>query len=830
MQSNLDPKSGHDLKAWIVPDKAAERQRVLQQHGFSTVHFHHDLHSKGHLTMMLQLLTQQCPKLLWIRLAGPCAGTGNKRDAARVHHLCTLAQQQRQAGNMLVVEANSRSQSWNLLNVQALLEGLSVSLHSWCRHENLDNANLQPCNSIVQLATNFPLASTTCQCSADTPHVDSKQLGRLKDERWGKVLFGVVSNAIHTLMVGQQHRQPELKYIVKSAPLGVGQKAFSTSISNSDASLDKEVLDLGSSRKLKTVRFEENGHLPLDASYPTEQALRRKAVLAAGHKPMRKQKDLEDHHDDCGESLDSILEVVDPMHRTFSLMTSEAQCTDAEYELFREISMFSFGSGRWLHGSNCLKPMNQLANRAKVSINEMDTFHSKLKSDYGRCVALLEIFGGLGETSYILAKYHGLKAGMNFDLTVGFDLTSSQDVQALYVYVTEHEPLVIVMAPPCKGFSALQALNKVIYPDAWKKAYDEGVVMAELCAALANIQLSAGRHFLVEQPSASKLFQLPSWQKIIKHPRCRAVEFDQCQTGLKMLDPPFLPVQKPTVLVASSETLMARFRGLKCDQKHQHANITSLSAKGPHVCSREMQVWPTALCRRLAAGIADLVHISVNGSDEQSYAATGNNVTPQCPGCKRHRRKDDPEHDRGPNCRYRDVSEHKWECPACVRNLPRPDVRHKLDHTCKWTVAGSLPEGLARERSGRHPRDARVPASSEPTAETRISDLVPGAAPSSGSRDVPSGVERPISAAARTRDALIRGRRAMSADVAAGPGRRSTGAQVSEGGLGVDAGTGPSEPVGEDTDPPNAVLLSSSHGRGLTLAERYRSLGRRNLE
>ena len=78
--------------AWIVSDKNAERQSVLQTHWYTTSHFHHDLHSKGHLSYLLQRIQQQRPSLLWVRLAGPVPGSGNKCDAQRTLHLCALVQ------------------------------------------------------------------------------------------------------------------------------------------------------------------------------------------------------------------------------------------------------------------------------------------------------------------------------------------------------------------------------------------------------------------------------------------------------------------------------------------------------------------------------------------------------------------------------------------------------------------------------------------------------------------------------------------------------------------------------------------------------------------
>ena len=75
--------------AWIISDKSGLRQNLLQALGFSTTNIHHDLHSKGHCNRLLQSINYEQPLVLWVRLAGPSAGTGNKTDASRTAHLCS---------------------------------------------------------------------------------------------------------------------------------------------------------------------------------------------------------------------------------------------------------------------------------------------------------------------------------------------------------------------------------------------------------------------------------------------------------------------------------------------------------------------------------------------------------------------------------------------------------------------------------------------------------------------------------------------------------------------------------------------------------------------
>ena len=72
-----------------------------------------------------------------------------------------------------------------------------------------------------------------------------------------------------------------------------------------------------------------------------------------------------------------------------------------------------------------------------------------------------------------------------------------------------------------------------------------------------------------------------------------------------------------------------------------------------------------------------------------------------------------------------------WECDGCKHNRHRAHESHTNGPDCRWSIARTVAEGSSTERSARHPRDGRVPASSDPTAVLRLEnrdDGVPGEA------------------------------------------------------------------------------------------------------
>ena len=50
--------------------------------------------------------------------------------------------------------------------------------------------------------------------------------------------------------------------------------------------------------------------------------------------------------------------------------------------------------------------------------------------------------------------------------------------------------MLLIMAPPCKGFGPWSFLNEVIHPGAVERARQDGVPLARLCAEVAASQLA----------------------------------------------------------------------------------------------------------------------------------------------------------------------------------------------------------------------------------------------------------------------------------------------------------------------------------------------------
>lgn len=153
-----------DSGAWVISDQSGLRQQLLQTRGFNPViAIHFDLHSKSQYNHLANRLLVERPKLLWVRLAGPACGSGNRRDDRRAAFLVRLVFAQISSARCVVVEGNVRSDGWNLRPIQELQNhGLHETLHRWCRYQTLDD---NACSATTRILSNAEI--TNCgECLA----------------------------------------------------------------------------------------------------------------------------------------------------------------------------------------------------------------------------------------------------------------------------------------------------------------------------------------------------------------------------------------------------------------------------------------------------------------------------------------------------------------------------------------------------------------------------------------------------------------------------------------------------------------------------------------
>ena len=439
---------------------------------------------------------------------------------------------------------------------------------------------------------------------------------------------------------------------------------------------------------------------------------------------------MEQHSDDLGDCLDSILPDVDCTAWTEALLESGKQpsldgvpfCALLElYSYMVDFNVRNFESGFPTH---CV-----------------DSSEVAREVPSGSHVHIIELFGGEGRIYHMLSRFLGAKPGSNHELTQTFDLLESRDVRMMLHYITDTKPLIVVMSPHGSSLVPTSQLTKVVNPKTSGDGRRQASQLARVFARAAEIQVTSNRHYLIEQPTGSDFLSAREWAEIAcKYPTCK-VTFDQCAVGLRTPTFPHHPMCKPTEMWASHHFLISRLQGKQCLHMHRSLSMPHYSERlhfpPKHSLAR---IWPRKLCEMITVGIADLatgVYVSMYPSANEATSSADTSQL-ECPGCRWHKRKDDPVHTRVGDCRYPHVEPKCWDCKGCVNGRPRTHVEHTLDDTCQWATSRVMPEGAVRERTGQHPRDPRVAAAREPTAAARIGGNE-ASEPSRSSRDRSSG-------------------------------------------------------------------------------------------
>ena len=324
---------------------------------------------------------------------------------------------------------------------------------------------------------------------------------------------------------------------------------------------------------------------------------------------------------------------------------------------------------------------------------------------------VVEIFGGHGGVTRIAIR-RGLAAGQKFDLNVGIDLLQSEEKRKLFSYIELHKPNVVVCGPPCTAFGPWARYNRVHAWEAWARSYAVGLPLAELCAAVAKVQMRAGRLFLIENPWSSELWNLPCFQELL--PYCYTAYCEQCCFGLTDMDGN--PTLKPTAFVSNSAELVQNLN-VSCNGRHSYHAPLAGTLYGVSKTAYA-QRWPYQLCNTIVQSIERVCFQKRFQSTRHLKAYVGEQSAPTfCPGCKSHTYRRDPRHNRIPGvCRFPDDEGDVLQCAACKRNLPshHPSHSHVLGE-CHWAEA--IPRLGSSSSSSRGPRPQQHIVPDQPLSE-----------------------------------------------------------------------------------------------------------------
>ena len=265
-------------------------------------------------------------------------------------------------------------------------------------------------------------------------------------------------------------------------------------------------------------------------TYPTESRMRQKAeeqqLKDAGQTVARKRrvKFVEKGSDDMGECIDT-LPVDDAADAYYDGGLSGDQphehvdCADPEMELVLSSIEADLTPYHWLYGA---ESDGATTTTGAARHDTMETFlvHWSREQNDKEFVDVAEIGGGSARTSHVLIKrWHTVQVGLNFDMTVSFDLLKPKDVQYMWIYLRTARPLVVVIATPCTGLAGFAGISAARGSPMHFENLEISTRLGTLGGEIAVWQLQGGRHFLTENPAGSQLYKLPVYLVIARYPQ-----------------------------------------------------------------------------------------------------------------------------------------------------------------------------------------------------------------------------------------------------------------------------------------------------------------------
>ena len=191
--------------------------------------------------------------------------------------------------------------------------------------------------------------------------------------------------------------------------------------------------------------------------------------------------------------------------------------------------------------------------------------------------------------------------------------------------------MIVVSAPPCTVFSAMQSINQKHHaaPE-WEKKYHGAMMLLQILVDIYWGQVSRGKFFLHEHPATASSWDLPFVRELTEHPGVSVVSGDMCRCGMHLTeerDNQGTHLKKPTKWMTNS-TLLATILGARCLGGHEHLRL-----EGSHRTTQAAR-YPTPLvqgilnaCRKMKGRMTganhskDPVHFTIPESLRQTENA-----------------------------------------------------------------------------------------------------------------------------------------------------------------------------------------------------------------
>ena len=182
------------------------------------------------------------------------------------------------------------------------------------------------------------------------------------------------------------------------------------------------------------------------------------------------------------------------------------------------------------------------------------------------------------------------------------DLATFSGQVELLRMIVRLRPKNVWVAPECAPWCAWNRFNSARSRFAFhqvKQSQEQSREHLRLCAFVCKLQLNGDRHFTMENPGTSTVWNQPDMKQVMQ--TTKTVKLDQCQFGLKHPQSQE-PLRKNTQLQTTSREIVKNIDGRTCARNHIHHQIEgNCKFRGKTIAlSRYAAYYPRIFARTVA--------------------------------------------------------------------------------------------------------------------------------------------------------------------------------------------------------------------------------------
>ena len=255
-------------------------------------------------------------------------------------------------------------------------------------------------------------------------------------------------------------------------------------------------------------------------AFPKAAKEKEKEAKKAGKKATKRPKIVEDHYDDLGDDVSSILLACDD-----SDVGTDGGTSDAEDDFTLDLSVWS------LRGPQGLSATSKLSTFIAANMHEIRSFLSTVGAGMDIC----ELCSGDACTSTVAIRRR-TTAGRNYDTATNCDMSDGQQQRLVAAYVNDNTVLCAIMAPRSS------AVDPIYF---------------SFCGTIAALQQQSERHFFCDQPR-TEYRHVDPWPRLLNRPLVETKEVDGCMLMPKT-NPDVSRAKESSILTSSSADILACF-------------------------------------------------------------------------------------------------------------------------------------------------------------------------------------------------------------------------------------------------------------------------------